>query len=123
MLDWPALQATKRDVNELLKAGTEETAALRTGKIQWLLVLVQITFSVVILTQSGVLLNFSYRLQRVQLPFDPGKVLTAQVRMLPQRTTTQFSLMDWSVIWRPCRACNLSRCQARILLREVETPN
>src|SRR6185436_5175013 len=48
---WPALQATKRDLNELLQAQAGGISGMRTGKFQRLLVLVQIAFSVVVLTQ------------------------------------------------------------------------
>jgi hypothetical protein len=40
---------------------------------------VQIAFSVVVLTQSAVLLSFSQRLRQAQLPFDPAAILTARV--------------------------------------------
>jgi putative ABC transport system permease protein len=76
---WPALQATKRDVNELLKAGTGGTSRMHTGKLQWLLIMVQIAFSVVVLTQSFVLLAYSDRLRQLNLPFNPSTVLTAHV--------------------------------------------
>ena len=76
---WPALQATKRDANELLKAQTGGTSGIRIGRFQRLLVMVQIACSVVILTQSFVLLNFSRRLKETNLPFDPAALLTARV--------------------------------------------
>jgi len=76
---WPALQATKRDANELLKAQTGGTSGVHIGRFQRLLVMVQIACSVVILTQSFVLLSFSRRLKQVNLPFDPASVLTARV--------------------------------------------
>ena len=78
---WPALQATRRDINEWLKADTGGTSPRHTGRLQWLLVTVQMAFSLVVLTQSFVLLNFSQRLQHVYLPFDPSAVLTARVEL------------------------------------------
>jgi predicted permease len=76
---WPALQATKRDAIELLKAQTGGTSGIRIGKFQRLLVMVQIACSVVILTQSFVLLSFSQGLKQVDLPFDPASILTARI--------------------------------------------
>jgi putative ABC transport system permease protein len=87
---WPALQATKRDVNELLKAGTGGISATHTGKLQSFLVIVQIAFSVVVLTQSVVLLGFSQRLKQVQLPFDPTTILTARVDPPPSANARSF---------------------------------
>jgi len=78
---WPALQATRRDVNELLKAGTGGTSRMHSGKLPWILVMVQIAFSVVVLTQSFILLGFSQRMRQVRLPFEPDKVLTAHVEL------------------------------------------
>lgn len=75
---WPALQATRRDTNELLNARAGGTPNSRAGRLQWCLVLVQVTFSLVVLTQSFLLLGFSRRLKETNLPFDPGKVLSAR---------------------------------------------
>ena len=61
---WPALQATKRDVNELIKSGTGGTARLHSGWLPSLIVMVQIAFSVVVLTQSFVLVGFSEHIDR-----------------------------------------------------------
>ncbi len=78
---WPALQATKRDVNELIKSGTGGTARLHSGWLPWLIVMVQIAFSVVVLTQSFVLVGFSERMRQVKLPFDSAAMLTARVEV------------------------------------------
>jgi predicted permease len=78
---WPAVQATKSDVNELLKAGTGGTSRVHTGKLPWILVMVQIAFSVVVLTQSFILVGFSQRMRQVKLPFDPSALLTARVEL------------------------------------------
>ena len=81
---WPALQATKRDVNELLKAATGGTSRMHSGKLPWILVMVQIAFSVVVLTQSFILLGFSQRMRQVTPPLDPRPlVLTAHVELPP----------------------------------------
>jgi predicted permease len=87
---WPALQATKRDVNELLKAGTGGTPRMHTGKLQWLLIMVQIAFSAIVLTQSFVLLSYSQHLRQVKLPFDPSSVLTARVDVPPSADARSF---------------------------------
>ncbi len=76
---WPALQATKTDVNELLKAHTGSASGLRIGKLQRIIVTSQIAFSLIVLTQSFVMLSFSRRLTETKLPFDPDAILTARV--------------------------------------------
>jgi putative ABC transport system permease protein len=76
---WPALQATKRDINDLLKAQSSGSSGVRIGKFQRALVMTQIACSVVILTQAILLLGFSQRVRRVSLPFDPATILTARV--------------------------------------------
>jgi predicted permease len=87
---WPAVQVTKRDVNELLKAQTNRGSGMRIGKFQRLLVIVQIACSVVILTQSFVMLGFSRRLKELRLPFDPKTILTAQVEPQSSADTSAF---------------------------------
>jgi len=87
---WPALQATKRDVNELLKAQTGGTPGMHTGELQRPLVILQIAFSFVVLTQAIVLLSFSQRLKQVQLPFDPSAMLTARVDLPPSNNARSF---------------------------------
>lgn len=85
---WPALQATKSDIVELLKSGSGGTFGAHTGKFQWLLAAVQIALSVIVLTQSFVLLTFSHRLRQSHLPFDPATVLSARV-VLPTFAITK----------------------------------
>jgi len=87
---WPALQATKIDVIEFLKAGSGGTVGTQTGKFQRLLAIVQIAFSVVVLTQSLILLTFSHRLRQSHLPFDPATVLSARIVLPPSANTNSF---------------------------------
>jgi putative ABC transport system permease protein len=68
---WPALQATKRDVNELLKGQTLGAAHLGTAGFQRLLVVSQVAVSVVILVGALALLRQRQQLDDVRLPFDP----------------------------------------------------
>ena len=77
----PALQATKRDVHDLLKSGTGGAVGPRTGRFAWFLTTVQIAFSVAVLTQSVILMNYSLRLRQNHLPFDPASVLTARISL------------------------------------------
>jgi len=82
---WPALQATKRNMNEFLEAGRGGISTIHSGRFRWLLVTVQIAFSVVVLTQSFALLGFSRQLKQVHLPFDASATMAARVS-LPSST-------------------------------------
>lgn len=87
---WPALQATKTDIIDFLKSGTGGTFGAHTGRFQWVLAAVQIALSVIVLTQSLVLLTFSHRLRRSHLPFDPSAVLAARIVLPPGAKTNSF---------------------------------
>jgi putative ABC transport system permease protein len=87
---WPALQATRTDIIDFLKAGSGGTFGAQTGKFQWLLAALQIALSVIVLTQSFVLLTFSHRLRQSHLPFDPGKVLSARIVLPTSAITKSF---------------------------------
>jgi predicted permease len=87
---WPALQATKRDVNEMLKSGSGCASGPRAGRLPWLLAVVQIAFSLVVLAQTFVLLSFSRRLTETHLPFDPATMLTARVDLPPTADAGSF---------------------------------
>jgi putative ABC transport system permease protein len=68
---WPALQATKRDVNELLKGQTLGSSHFGTAGFQRLLVISQVAVSVIILVGALALLRQRQDLADVRLPFDP----------------------------------------------------
>jgi predicted permease len=87
---WPALQATRTDIVEFLKAGAGGTFGAHAGKFQWLLAAVQIALSVIVLTQSFVLLTFSHRLRQPHLPFDPATVLSARIVLPSSPATSSF---------------------------------
>jgi len=63
---------------------------MQIGKFQRILVMVQIGFSVIVLTQSFILLCFSQRLNQVILPFDPAAVLTARIDSPPSADARFF---------------------------------
>lgn len=87
---WPALQATSTDVNQFLKTGSGGTFSPQTGKLKWLLAAGQIGLSVIVLTQSVVLLTFSHRLRRSPLPFDPSAIWAARIVLPPSAGSNSF---------------------------------
>jgi putative ABC transport system permease protein len=75
----PALRASKPDINETLKAGARgDSAGLRARHLHGVLVVTQIALALVLLAGGGLMLRSLWWLQRVELGFQPEKILTAQ---------------------------------------------
>ena len=78
----PALQMTRTDVQEGLREGGRSSAGGRRG-VRAALVIVEFALALVLLVGAGLLLRSFWRLQHVEIGFDPRNVLTARV-WLPQ---------------------------------------
>jgi putative ABC transport system permease protein len=76
---WPALQATKRDVNELLQGRALGNPMLGVAGFQKFLVTSQVAVSVVILVGALALLRQRQQLADTHLPFDPKTMLSVNV--------------------------------------------
>jgi predicted permease len=87
---WPALQATKRDVNELLKGQTIGSSHLGVAGFQRLLVISQVAASVVILVAAFALIQHRMDLSNVHLPFDPNSMFTVNVNLSGTTEPTRF---------------------------------
>ncbi len=87
---WPALQATKRDVNELLKSRVPGSSGLGLAGFQRLLVISQVTISVVILVGSFALVGHRLQLNEAHLTFDPKAMLTADVELSASDNPVRF---------------------------------
>jgi putative ABC transport system permease protein len=75
----PAIQASRLDVNDALKQGSNRTGSgLRTRRMRAALVVVEIAVSVVLLVGASLLLKSLYALQRVELGFRPEQLLVMQ---------------------------------------------
>jgi predicted permease len=92
----PAVIASKRDVNEILKAGSRGNSGFRRGHLRNLLIVSEVALSLLLLTASGMLMR-SFVLQRqvdlgirsdhvlvtrINLPSGPYKNTDSQVRFL-----------------------------------------
>src|SRR5262249_42850855 len=78
----PALQASKPDLNETLKEGGRGTAGSRRGRrIRDLLVVAEITVSLVLLIGAGLLIRSFVRLQSFDLGFNPRNLVTMRVQL------------------------------------------
>ena len=78
----PSLQSARADVNEGLRDGTRGGTASR-GWMRSALVVVEVAMAVVLLVGAALLVRSFWRLQRVELGFEPANVLTAKL-WLPQ---------------------------------------
>ena len=77
----PALQASKTDVNQLLKENTHTSSNLRSGRFSKFLVIVQIAMSCTLLIGSGLMLKLMFKLNAVDLPYNPEAILQARTAL------------------------------------------
>jgi putative ABC transport system permease protein len=79
----PALQATKPDLNETLKAegARGSTGGIRKQRFRSALVISEVALTVLLLIGAGLMIKSFYSLQRVKLGFNPENVLTMQVNL------------------------------------------
>ena len=76
----PALQASKPDLNEMLKEGGRTSALGGRGRrVRSLLVVAEVAVSLVLLIGAGLLLRSFLRLQEVKPGFDPEHTLTLEM--------------------------------------------
>ena len=85
----PAMQATLRNVNELLKGETVGTTSRGASGFQRFLVVSQVAMSATILVATAVLLSY-WQGTKVRLPFDPAATLIARVSVLGTNAPGQF---------------------------------
>jgi predicted permease len=85
----PALQATRRNMNELLKRETAGTTNREASGFQRFLVVSQVAMSATILVATAVLWSY-WQGTRVRLPFDPAATLIARVSVPITNAPAQF---------------------------------
>ncbi len=82
----PALQASKPDLNESLKAaGGRSTVAARIKRTRGLLVVAQVSLAVVLLISAGLLVNSFARVQQVDPGFNPNNLMAAWIELPENR--------------------------------------
>ncbi|HEU0175754.1 MAG TPA: ABC transporter permease [Blastocatellia bacterium] len=85
----PALQASKPELNETLKAGSRSaTAQSRARRWRDGLVVVETALSLLLLAGAGLMIRSLWRLHHVELGFDPKNVLTMRFTIPPYKFTT-----------------------------------
>ena len=82
----PALRATRQDLNESLKDGSQSSSSgIGRQRFRSALVVAEMALAVVLLVGAGLMLRSLWALERVQLGFDPSNVLTMRLSA-PQAT-------------------------------------
>ncbi len=76
---WPALQASRPNLNEALKEGCKSSASTKSLRARRVLVTAQIALALVLLVGAGLLLQSFARLQQTELGFDSRNLLTLKV--------------------------------------------
>ncbi|MCI0486607.1 MAG: ABC transporter permease [Blastocatellia bacterium] len=79
----PALQATRPDLNQVLKQGGRDTSSGGRTPVRSLLVVAEIGLALVLLIGAGLLMRSFVRLNNIDPGFNPENVLTMQV-VLPE---------------------------------------
>jgi putative ABC transport system permease protein len=99
----PALLAVTRDLHELLKAsGRGAGESLAHGRLRNLLVVSEVTLSMVLLTGAGLLIRSFFAVRHVETGYNPDHVLAAGTDLPEQRykTLEQRNQFCWEVLRR-----------------------
>lgn len=76
---WPALQASRPNLNEALKEGGKSSASTKSLRARRVLVTAQIALALILLVGAGLLLQSFARLQQTERGFDAANLLTLKV--------------------------------------------
>jgi len=109
----PALQGSAADVNATLKEGPRGASSAR-GWLRSALVVAEFALALVLLVGAGLLVRSFWRLQQVDLGFDPRAVLTARL-WLPQPNDPSLGRYSNRTTGHPTRVATYEE-----ILRRVE---
>ncbi|MEK6301901.1 MAG: ABC transporter permease [Acidobacteriota bacterium] len=92
----PALEASRADLNEELKAGSRGTGSSpRRNRVRSLLVVSEVALAVVLLTGAGLFIKSFARLQRVSAGFDTENLLLARLSLSQAKYSNLDSVMTF----------------------------
>jgi putative ABC transport system permease protein len=77
----PALQASKPDLNELLKEGAKGSIGAARQQLRKALIVAEIALAIVLLVGAGLMVRSFLRLQQTELGFRPDNLLTLRVAL------------------------------------------
>jgi putative ABC transport system permease protein len=86
----PARQASRADLNDALKSGSRGTTSGR-KHARGMLVVVEVALSLVLVVAAGLLLRSFWRIQSVELGFEPSRLLTGSLRLPPKQAAPFLS--------------------------------
>ncbi len=81
----PALMASRRDVNDILKAGTRGNSGFRSGRLRDLLIISEVAISLVLLTTSGLLMRSFARQRQADIGIRSDHLLTSRLNLPAQQ--------------------------------------
>jgi putative ABC transport system permease protein len=81
----PALTASRRGVNETLKAGARGNSSLRDGRLRHVLIVSEIAISLVLLTTSGLLMRSFVRQRHAEIGIRTDHLLTSRLNLPAQQ--------------------------------------
>jgi putative ABC transport system permease protein len=77
----PALQASRPDLNEILKDEGRGSSSLRLGRLSRWVVVVEVAFSCALLVGAGLTVRSVMEVRRLDLGFDPRNTLTVRIAL------------------------------------------
>jgi putative ABC transport system permease protein len=77
----PALQASRADLNEVLKDEGRGSSSLRLGRFSRVVVIAEVALSCALLVGSGLMIRSVMELRQVDLGFDPSNTLTVRIAL------------------------------------------
>ncbi len=77
----PALQASRADLNEVLKDEGRGSSSLRLGRFSKVVVIAEVALSCALLVGSGLMIRSVMEVRQVDLGFDPADTLTVRIAL------------------------------------------
>jgi putative ABC transport system permease protein len=81
----PALDSSKPELNVSLKEGGRAATGLGRQRLRQLLIISEVALSLLLLVGAGLMMKSFWRLQHVELGFNPDNLLTMDISMPPSR--------------------------------------